>query len=226
MNKLGLIGCFLIGAQVLRAAAPFQNLDFELANTNTLTSITLHPGLEFLSGAGPASDLLPYWKIDYGDTQLSFLNLNKLALDGGSASIISQDAQGYFSYVFPNGIDGNYGLGFSIGGSTWTLSQQGLIPPDARLLEIKADGSGAVDTRINGQLIQNGDISRFAGQVVDLELSIYATGSLPGGIPTVGLNSISFVVPEPSTSVCFAIGIAALASLRVARARKKCITGI
>lgn len=199
------LACF--SSQLSIAQEGFRNLNFEGASTNSLSSFSDQGS--FLSGWGPTRDLLPFWRMHHLGSEVNTIFFNALALDGGGVSIISQDGLSEYSFVFPKGIEGEYALSFSVNEFPFTLIQVDRIPDGARLLEIDASfrGGAKLEARINGELIENGNISRFAGQIAELQLALfYERPSF--GEDLVGLNRIGFVVPEPRTIASPGIGFA------------------
>jgi hypothetical protein len=194
-------------------ASSFVNLDFELANTNNLT---LTPGIPYPSGTGFVKDLLPAWSLLAGSNQLTNLGFNSLALDGDSVSLISKDALGDFSpfpnyaWVFPNGFQGKYAFGISVGSAPFFLSQQGDIPVDVRVLTINANHNSSLahlevtlgDVVLTTNAIsgyQTFDISEFAGQTAELEMKLWMTSSALApntvGDLHIGIDTIAFSAP-------------------------------
>jgi hypothetical protein len=187
----------LFGMTACRAE-PFKNLDFELAQTNNVVPF---PEFAFPNGQGLLSDLLPGWSLSIGGTESSAFFLNGLALDGGGASILSREALGYYqsslpelgSTLFPWGIEGKYGFADSIGAqSPMILSQTGDVPANARFIVLEGDRSPGVEFQLyaNGKLIENGDISVYAGRPVQLEIGMRRTPGPSGN--TASINRILF----------------------------------
>lgn len=176
----------------------FINLDFELANTNT--SQMFPTTLGFVYGSGPVSDLLPGWQLSRGGTNETLLFFNNLPPDPVGQSLISKEALNFYQEVFGRGgFQGEYVLAFTTDQIPFVLSQTGEVPADARLLTVRWGGYGPLfrEIRINGTLIENGDVSAFAGQLVELQLIMQS-----GGAPSYfAVDTISFSVPEPGTLV-------------------------
>src|SRR5262249_3183590 len=98
------------------SAAEFQNLDFEMANTNNATFSSNTSG--FPVAFGNIADLLPHWNVEYDGRSVESMSLTRLALDGISSSLISPDALEYYrdalrifigGGMFGFGIDGRFG---------------------------------------------------------------------------------------------------------------------
>jgi len=219
-------------------ASPFQNLNFDSANTNNLV------GDPPLGQAGTTADLLPGW-------QLSAEGLGILPTTGFNYSPLGL---GYATLVSPSFVDsypvvGAYSLAmlprYTVTGTfvPFSLSQTGDVPVDTRSIRFLSYGS-PVRLTANGSLIDLtytpvasqpgwnpsvpvyeavGDLSAFAGLNVDLTF----TGILPpnyqgfavlNGLDEITLSTIP--VPEPSTVAVFALGGIALISLRRIRTAK------
>jgi hypothetical protein len=185
---------FLAAESVL--AGVFTNLDFELANTNNAGVVDL--GKPYFQGHGPIEEILPGWHFFVGTNELSGMFFNVLASDPGGESIISKLALPDFSYIFPpDGFQGNYAFAVSTDYTPYVLSQSGQIPSDARVLYIAATiGPGArLEARIDGEVIDDGDISRFAGQEVELSVKMWLAHLESFGF-YIGLDTITFA-PAP-----------------------------
>ena len=197
-------------------AAPFQNLGFEEANTNSL--VFLPGGFFSVEGIGPISDLLPGWQLFLNTNQVTILGFNHYVTTAfeNRHSLVNTNARPsmegrYMLYLHrPSALDNYY------------LSQRGDIPAEARFLTFTfRDRPFAVT--INGEQLTGDpfqlpsesastvqvDVSRFAGQTVELTFrtSYYL---LPGGGDH-ELDAIAFIVPEPTTLAFVAVGIAVLA---------------
>lgn len=219
--KLSLSILLLVIGAIQVAAAPFQNLNFDAANTNTLT---VQPGPIF-RGTGPAEDLLPGWALARGATPQPTLGLNLSLLSPGYATIISADQ----SELFDIPVEGAYAL-YLVGApgdlESFSLSQRGELPGDAQLLTLRYSGFpfnltvDGVDLQPASQTStsQVFDISEFSGQIIDLTLT--ALGPLMPMEPgTSSIDSIAFIVPEPSIVTLTVLGIAGL--LLSSRARRR-----
>jgi hypothetical protein len=199
-------------------SAPFQNLNFEQARTNSLTPI---PTLAADSGLamGPAADLLPGWQVFQGTKLLTSIGYNlsdfwaPFALTGG-VTIVSEPSRV---------IEGKNSLSIRVPGGLspvpFALVQRGDIPADARYLVFSHDGFAPVVRIDGGTLFEPApsvgfrpplqlDILQFAGKNVELEFS---TSSRIGSGSYV-LDNILFVVPEPSTTALIILGSLAFAA--------------
>jgi hypothetical protein len=203
---------------ILAHAAPFQNLGFDQARTNTLSP---DPG-PILRGIGPTEDLLPNWELTRGGIPQPTMGLNLDLLSFGYATLISADQSGFFR--FP--VDGAYALrlvGTPGNQEPFALSQRGDFPADALFLSYRYSGFEFALT-LNGtpirpvietSTLQAFDISQFAGQTVDLQLT--AQGPLmPNQAGISYIDSIAFVIPEPST-----LALAILGSLGLFAAHRR-----
>lgn len=224
--KLLYLGSVLILSTVSASAAPFQNLGFEEANTN---STFLQAVGDVLIGYGPIADLIPGWQVLDGTTPRSLAGYNaNLESPIGSAAIITREV------ALPTfQLDGNYGVSLqtSSGGNPISLLQRGDVPADAQILTYHQDAGGIAQDfvlSINGtELIQGGtlfdpvfDISTFAGQNVELRLTV--SGQRGFSPNSAFIDSITFVVPEPAPlSLSFVGGTALLVGTRYRRWHQK-----
>ncbi|MBI2928228.1 MAG: hypothetical protein HYY24_21375 [Verrucomicrobia bacterium] len=224
MNKL--LGILVSATLALTAhAAPFQNLSFD-------EGATIRVGAD---GYGPIADLLPGWSLSIPAGPLSEIGYNSAPLGDGWVSLIPKDNFGGFP---PYPVFGLYSLAvdpvvrFS-SLSPMTLSQRADVPADAVTINFINYGS-PFELRLNGTPISltyqdadpslfpgrglryaSGDVSAFAGQNVELTFSAFYAE----GIPSIhGLDSISFVVREPSTWLLLGLGGLVLLAPRSGRA--------
>ena len=175
----------MLGVLCTRAfGAPFQNLDFQAANTNNLQTISAHP-VTYI--AGLVSDLVPGWQLYDNSTQIIGIAYNS-PTDYGPILV------------------GEYALYFELqAGHSFSIVQHGDVPLGAIGLTYAWTGfalSGfPMDISINGIPLQSSvapyyDVSAFAGQQ-NVELRL-ATTSDPGTITFFGtsrLDDISFIIP-------------------------------
>jgi hypothetical protein len=93
-----------------------------------------------------------------------------------------------------------------------TFRQRGQVPVNASSLSFFANGP--MEMRVNGELLHtintsvtvfpDVDVSRFAGQVVDLDFHVL---QFPGSGASFSFDIIGFnQVPEPSTWALFGVG--------------------
>jgi hypothetical protein len=217
-----LICCLSVGA----SGAPFQNLSFDDADTNSVTR-----GGGGLTEA-PVPDLLPGWQISNSRASFEWMNYNSRPPGFGWVSLLPPENFGHPPYP----VFGRYsvaleplGPGFE-SGNPITLRQRAEVPHDAR--ELRFVNWGALfDLRLNGSLtpvtyyhqeylpnpfvrdpeyltrFASVDISGFAGQTVEISFDAFYRG----GRPSIhGLDSIEFVVPEPATWLLLGLGGVAL----------------
>ena len=120
------------------AQGTFQNLNFELANTGSLTF-----ALDV-----PVTSALPYWTVTTEGVQQTQIVYNG---ESAGAPAVNLIGPGYNPDVIPAPIDGNYSvfLQGSFPGSA-AISQTGLIPTGTQSLFFEADP--ADDTAPPGQL--------------------------------------------------------------------------
>jgi hypothetical protein len=186
--------CFFLNFVFRSESAPFQNLDFEQANTNT----TSFPGNSppFVKGSGPVADLLPGWQIYHGTNQSTVIGYVYIQLAPGYGTLITRDTAQFYLSSTGGAIDGDFAPLFIPDDQPFYLLQRGDIPVDAQFLTFNDLGT-RFSLGINGILFPNAqsglDISSFAGQTVDL-LFIFPQN---GFFPYYGVDSIAFVVPEP-----------------------------
>jgi hypothetical protein len=191
--------------------APYRNLDFELADITKLQLFQTEP---YLSGWGTVSDLLPYWHLSFGGTDVSVSFLNGLAAEAGGQSLLSKEAVGMFLSPLQNVVQGRYAMGFTVDlDRRFSLTQTGTVPPDAQmialdkesltfdLLEMRLGGTVIpLEQLTEGSLTLVGDVSAFAGQTAELELSTWLSSPSSFGNHVV-VDNIRFIVPEPGTNM-------------------------
>ena len=197
-------------------ADPFQNLGFDDINTNKIVFNPLVPHSPPFNGYGPTEDLLPSWQIVAGTNQINTIRYQP-----------DTDFVSVPFFLGPNlsfnvPIEGGYAL--AVGGQLdpTSLIQRGDIPPDAHWLQYYY-ANYPYYVSINGQQLpfpypRTGssvrtdlifDISAYAGQNVELELTMVDAvflGSVFDYRRHDFLDSITFIVPEPSTWVLFSWG--------------------
>jgi hypothetical protein len=207
MKYSGLMFGLCLGAS-LAQAAPFENLGFDLANTNTLSPAPGSP----LRGTGPTEDLLPAWQLLRGTTPQPTLGFNLSLSTLGYATLISADQSDFFGF----NVEGKYALHLvSVPGNVelFTLVQRGEVPAEARILTYKFSGAPLALT-VNGADLQPladspsaaaFDISSFAGQTVDLKLTLLGP-AMPNEPATTFVDSIAFGIPEPTALALMAMG--------------------
>ena len=185
-------------------AAPFQNLGFEVVNTNHLVEVPVEVSTRGGGFRGPAAELLPYWDLYDGLNPITEIGYNLEPLGAGYPSI---------DFATIPGAEGSYLLSLAKVG--YTLVQIGEIPQTAKSLRFLTGTDPMVPSSylglaINGDPISlkletifagmsyvNGDISAFAGQTVELA---FTTKNV-----TI-LDNIAFVIPEPSEWALFSLG--------------------
>jgi hypothetical protein len=203
-----------------RGQGSFQNLDFEAANVSQIQP----PGMVNTTNA------LPGWTVSfgYGPTGNSRIQQDQVAfnsLDPWIPQAILVGTNGTGTGVFP--IQGDFGVllqAMNMPGYQWhdvSISQTAIVPTNAQSILFEAQpGAETFLVSMNSQNIPyeamttganytlyGGDISAFAGQSAELEMSVLVPFSDPSGwnIDSIGFSTQP--VPEPST---FALGGLAL----------------
>lgn len=217
----------LLAATFQLVAAPFQNLDFESAMTNALVPVT--PGLG-TGGTSLISDLLPGWQLYRGTNLLDTMGYNyftsPFAFTGGATLIGRDYVEGF---AFEEKLSLRLAVPGGLNPDPFILVQRGDIPEGARFLAFTYRWL-PFTVSINGvdlpPSINPGspttifdDISQFAGQNVELSFRTSAT-SLSGSTGWHDLDSIAFLIPEPSTNALLSLGAVALAGGWMWRTRK------
>lgn len=197
MKTLGFIGCLLVSAQLLSAAA-FQNLGFDDANTNNLAGFW-----------GKPQDVLPGWTIS---PPQQAIGVDAITVGSGFVNLSSSPpAEGRFYLDF-------HGPPLLPAEDGWTVSQTGEIPEGAQAIHFVSSGAH-VSLTLNGMNVPLvyvprsidvahelndvfGDVSGFSGQTVNMAFTTVAT---PGQLDA-GLDTITFVVPEPASWVLLVLG--------------------
>lgn len=190
----------------------FQNLNFESANTGSLT----------FAFSVPVSSALPAWTVSIGGVQQSGVGYN--APSGGAPSVwLLGPGYGPTGFV---PIDGNYSVvlqaGFLNGvtPTTPSITQSGVVPLGSESLEFKAwQNSSALTVSFDGNnlspVVEGGgpnytlyavDISAYAGQTGQLDFTALFPQS---GLGALELDDISFstnsIAPEPNIVALTAI---------------------
>jgi hypothetical protein len=217
MKKL-VFSVLILGVLIrISYGAPFQNLGFDEANTNTsvFSNYPLSSGITpTLYGGGPAQDLLTGWQLFQNGTLLANLGYD-LRADEIAPSLLSRDA-------FPS-VQGKYALRLWLSDS---IAQRGDIPADASLITFQAGGLPFF-VSVNGVDLPNPfvipptspffsyDISAYAGQNVELGFRPFRPVMTEN--PYGRIDSISFVVPEPNAYALFVLGAVGFLSLGMRR---------
>lgn len=212
--KLNLI--FVSGLLMANAgAAPFQNLGFEQVNTNAI-AWDRAPIFAPPRGNGPAADLLPGWELFRGSERVSTIGYN-LAPIGFVDGLVSLQPQGGLSADLTS-----HSLFFmTVELEQFYLKQRGDVPADAQFLTFRmgttqqtpffASINGVDLVQLNNAYpsfspIYQADVSPYAGQNVEL---VIRTG-FGGPSSVASIESIAFVVPEPSAYALLALGLGVL----------------
>lgn len=196
MNKL-----LLLFATLPAFAGDFVNLTFDEPDlTGPLDPLL--PGGPYL---GRTADLLPGWTVRVGGdvaSQVTYAPINKSSFGPVTLRENPAGQLGFGSLELHSPVPPAPEI---------RLSQRGTIPADAAGLWIY--GAGYAQMFINGQRVGDTvndltvDVSRFAGQEVDLEFLVRSGDSIR-------FDVLGFVpVPEPSTWALFGVGAAAILGL-------------
>jgi hypothetical protein len=193
------VSCIFLFGLSHAFSAPFVNLGFDEANTN---NVSFDGGGTYPRGDGPITDLLPGWSIIHDGIPLTRLNLNSLSFDSGEyATLLARGDPPATGFE----IEGPYALRLNGG---YRLLQEGDVPEGAQLIgysffgtyipmSVNGEALPTIDPFyvVSGQRTTNYlDISKYAGQTVQLEFRVGT------------FDSIVFVVPEPSTYALFGVG--------------------
>jgi hypothetical protein len=193
------------------SAQDFVNLNFD--NPDLSGSLRpIEPGSSRTPFYGEASRLLPGWTL-----RGNGLPLNQIAYQPSlgdtidPVTLIRTPVNGGFDYAFAI-------HSLPLSQVDLSFQQTGRIPADVSGIAYYANGS--MELRINGNLVYTADplsgtaypivdVSRYAGQVVDLEFHVFQRPFL-GAL--FNFDVIGFTqVPEPSTYAMFALGTTILA---------------
>ena len=219
-----------VGAFPALGQSSFQNLDFESA----LIDQAQPPG--FVS----ITDALPGWSVYYGTNQQTQVLFNVvehggtvvdlLGANGSSLTDSYRSIQGGFSVLLQGGVIG----GAVLYPTPASIRQMGLVPVGSHSIMFKAQPEdGTLTVSLGGVTVPyfalstgpnytlyGGDVSAFAGQTVELDLSL---SRAPGAdYSNLNVDSIEFsasTIPEPSVLTLSALGTVLLTwrFLRVAR---------
>jgi hypothetical protein len=161
-------------------------------------------------GIAPVEEAVPGWEITFCGRVLETIDFNSFSLGGAAVWIDDQ--------ILP-GTSGSYYLfmvssacgGLDNSAQPMTVSQTGPVPSDAASISFFARNrpalAGRISLELSGVTIPlidlggrvGGDVSAFAGQVVELKISVVATDALNG---IVTLDDIQFSsVPLPDAPV-------------------------
>ena len=232
---------YLSCTSVLRASAPFTDLDFE---SPTPIAFPGPPG-----GSVYFDAALPGWigfsgtnQLDWVLYDVSFLDSTGIAiLDANSSSFVlgARVIQGNYSVLLEAGVQ----LGSSTIPADVSLSQTGLVPAGTKSLTFLAQPNdlpaassftvslGGVNLNLISSAVTNetyslyeADVSAFAGQTAELKFTLSAQNPYTGQLHTLTLDDIQFSpnsipgpIPEPGALSLLAIGVVALGIWRLTR---------
>ena len=198
-------------------AQNFVNLDFNSANIPNGTSPATFV---------PIGDAIPGWTGYLGNTQVTDVLYDSLAIGSVNISILDANSPAHipgnnYTVVLEAGNGGGNG---GLANTTASIAQTGLIPATVESIEFTAsfpNGGAGWQITINGQLIPvsqigtvgsyygvyAGNVSAYAGHVDQLEFtSLYGPA---GAADNLYLDNLAFSaspVPEPNSLGLFALG--------------------
>jgi PEP-CTERM motif len=205
--------------KVLRVAAQdFVNLDFNSPDLSG-SLVALDPGSPRTPYLGSASELLRGWTV-YGDG----VPLQRISYQPGIGNSFEPVTLAFTRRASPAAV--NYELVVDSRPPRMidlTFHQRGQVPVNASSLSFVS--GGLMEMRINGDLIYSSnpnvtafpsvDVSRFSGQVVDLDFHVF---QISGSGALFSFDVVGFSqVPEPSTWALFGVGAVFLAAASLRR---------
>ena len=202
-------------------SAAFMNLNFESA----IEPLIVDP----VSHTIPVTQAMPGWHVFVGGTEITTVLYNNRHISLAGVSLYSRGDSPLFA------IEGDYFAHLYSGlvsplptGASAAVAQTGLIPNDAQSLQLKTGRNGEpfflsiggntlsmtpVFTGLN-YVLHAADISVYAGQDLELRISVPYDGIAPNGqAHGIRLDDIQFStepVPEPSVIALLAFAAAGL----------------
>jgi len=169
--------------------------------------------------------------VSYRGSPATEIGYNNFAIGGPDAqlSIVSRDAvflppfSGFFSPflgTLSNVISGNYALFAQTTADPIILSQMGVVPADATFFRLTRS-SGPIAVLFNGTPIAStgGDISAFAGELVNLQIILSnPPGSGGSLLENFGIDRLEFA-PEPGTLWMASLGAVAFLIFAVRKSK-------
>lgn len=204
----------LVGGLMAKAAlgAAFVNLGFDDADTNKV----LFGGYGY--AWGKTEDFLPGWHLVWGTQTVDKVVIGSVSAADGDATPLNGEGK-YALDLFPGVTANKEGIPYSLsqtgdipqGATTIHFVQEGANFPPFAHFTLSLDGTDIPLTyfrRLSQSWIDAndvyGDISAFAGKTVDLKLTTIPTDLAFDYY----IDSISFNVPEPGSSLLLGIGLA------------------
>ena len=181
------------------SAAPFRNLRFDEANTNTTQFfMPSDPSLPSPEGVGPPEDLVPGWQLLNGTNPVSFVGYNLVRTNGSWFTLITKS-------LAPEQVEGAYALGLPESRGL-RLRQHGDVPTNATTLTITHEPGDEYLVTLNGERLRpitvdlcqcetrtSYDVSAFAGQNAELEFILAQDAGM--------IDSVEFFLPLQLTLV-------------------------
>lgn len=217
----------------------FRNLGFDEPEVSKLSVEGTRPdgiGGFYTYGFGKAADLLPGWTLRIDGSTVDRLNLNE-ATAGRDPHILWENRIAPFDTVTPFG----YSLALSAQrpSRSMGISQMGEVPLGMNAIVVARTVGGHPQDYNPVVLSMTGeelkfirvydtnyfvyDVSKFVGKTVELDLTVRAyTGSSILSLDSTAIDSISFIIPEPSAGLLlFSGGLIMLAARRLLNRRTR-----
>lgn len=216
---------------------PFKNLDFDNPNTSGVRDGWTDPGTGYFIhvGSGTTEELLPGWNLKINGEPAARLNIN-LPTAGRDPAILWHNRAISLPFSF------GYSLKLTAyrPSGSMGISQIGDVPFGLNAMVVSLLGFRNLENVSPVTLSMNGealslvreydtnyfvfDVSKFAGKTVELDVTVHAYNRFTPGFSdrdSVYIDSIAFIVPEPSAGLLlFSGGLVMLAARRLLTRRK------